>query len=435
MVRHFAVKGAPVLAAALLCCGASAQVAAPELLKPENRTFSDSRQFTIFGGTRSQRSDLARRAESLKSALLRELAESDNWKAPILVVLTPGDGVRLRQAPVLIQVFDAEEAGRKIQVDLAPGTLVDRTAVDRGLMRALLLERSLRAQKFEGGRFVEPPDWLSSALAGSLGRDASGDAALYSSLLEARSMPRLDRFLRQNGQTLQGRARDLHAAQSVALYRGLLDLPDGRRRILSNLSLAEPARDPLQRFAQTWPGLADDEEKVARLWALSVARLSTPAKLESLSAEETGKKLRYILRDLDSSAGGEPSSEALLALSRRDDGRFRLSQASIEARRLGFRTHPLYAPVVQEYCELLGELSAKRRRGFEKRFLEAEDLRAELGARSKEIADYMNWYQANEGSEQEDVAAVLRPAERASETPRRNDGITRYLDSVEERGW
>lgn len=423
-----------VCAALLACSAICAQTVAPDLLKPENRTVSDSRQFTAFGGTRENRSSLVRRAEQLKTGLLRELQESDGWKAPVLIVLTPGDGVRLRQSPVLLQVFDAGEAGRKIQIDFAPGTLADATAVDRAILHALLLERALRKQQFEGGRFVEPPDWLSSAMAATLGREAERDALLYAELLEAKSMPDFDRFLERNAATLRGRARDLHAAQSLALYKGLVELPEGRRRIIENLTLTEPARDPRQRFAQTWAELADDPARLARLWALAVARLSTPKKLEFLGAEETGNKLRQVLRELDASAEGEPSPDVLLALSRKEEGQFRLARAAQELQRLSFRSHPLYAPVVGEYFTLLDDLSRKRRRGFERRFEEAQNLRLSLDDRSGEITDFMNWYQANEAQAEPAPAAVSArpPSEAAS---RRNDAITRFLDSVEQRGW
>jgi hypothetical protein len=423
-----------VLAGLMACGPAMAQVAAPELLKPENRTVSNSKQFTVFGGTRGQRSELVRRAEELKTGLRRELQESDGWKAPILIVLPPGDGLRLRQSPVLLQVFEAGEAGRKIQVDLAPGTVADVAAVDRGILCALLLERSLRGQKFEGGRFVEPPDWLTSALAASLGREASRDASLYANLLEARTMPRFDRFLRQNAATMKGRTRELHAAQSLALYSGLLELPDGRRRIIENLTLAEPAREPGQRFAQTWPELADDQAKLTRLWALAVARLSTPKKLEFLGAEATGKKLRQILGDLDGSVDGAPAAEVLLALSRKEDGRFRIAQAAQESQRLAFRSHPLYASLVEEYRTLLDDLARSRRRGFADRFEATEELRLALDERSREITDHMNWYQANETQAGPETGTVRVPPAQDSAV-RRDDAISRHLDSVEQRGW
>ncbi len=436
MVRRIAVRTflrASVLAV-LLVVPLEAQVVVPEILKPENRTPSNSRQFTVFGGTAGQRSALARRGDELKSALDRELQGSEAWKTPILIILNPGDGMRVRQSPVFVQVFDGEEAGAKIQIDVAPGAVDDSAAIDRGILRALLLERSLREQKFEGGRFIEPPEWLSAAMAAALGREAKRDASLYAALLEAKAMPRLDRFLRQNGTTLRGRARELYAAQSLALYNSLLELPDGRGKILANLTLASPARDPLQRFAQTWPDLANDPPKLARQWALAVARLSTPKKLEFLGSEETGKKLTQILRGLDASADGEASPEILLALSRKEEGRFRLAQAARETQMLAFRSHPLYAPLVDEYHVMLDNLARNRRRGFETRFTEAEDLRAALDDRTGEITDFMNWYQANDPQAPllpETLTLTAPPAKAA----RRNDAISRYLDSVEQRGW
>lgn len=411
-----------------------AQVAAPELLKPQNRTESSSKQFLVFGGTAGQRSDLVHRAEELKRGVGRELRDSDDWTSPILVILAPGDGLRLRQPAVLVQVFDAGDAGRKIQVDLAPAALTDPALVDQAFLRALLLERALRRQKFEGGRYVDPPDWLAAALAAALAPESAGGPSLYTKLLEGRGMPVLDRFLRQNAGTLRGRARELHAAQSLALYEALIALPDGRRRVIGNLLLAEPDRDPVQRFAQTWPDLAADQPKLARLWALSLARRSSPTKVEMMGMEETGKELDKIIVPMTQSADGKDAAQVLLELSRSDPGRFRLTQSSIEAQKLGFRAHPLYAPLVEEYRALFAGLGKKKRGGFARKFTELEDLRQRLRARGKEITDYMNWVQANH---EEPLGAPIAATrlQAASPPARRNDKISRYLDSVEKRGW
>jgi len=48
--------------------------------------------------------------------------------------------------------------------------------------------------------------------------------------------------------------------------------------VLENLMLVEPDTDPVQRFAQTWPDLAVDQPKLARVWALAVARFASPSK-------------------------------------------------------------------------------------------------------------------------------------------------------------
>ena len=421
--------------AAVFVAAATAQIAAPELLKPQNRTESSSKQFLVFGGSAGQRSDLAHRAEELKRGVGRELRDSDDWTTPILVILAPGDGLRLRQPAVLVQVFDAGDAGRKIQVDIAPAAFSEPALIDQAFLRAILLERALRRQKFENGRYVDPPDWLAAALSAALSPDSAGGPSLYTRMLEGRGMPALDRFLRQNATALRGRTREMHAAQSLALYDALVALPDGRRRVIENLLLAEPDRDPVQRFAQTWPDLAADQPKLARLWALSIARRSSPAKVEMLGMEETGRELGKVLGQVAQSADGEDAAKVLIELSRSDPGRFRLTQASIEAQKLGFRAHPLYAPLVEEYRVLLAGLGSKKRGGFVRKFNELEDLRQKLAARGREITDYMNWVQANHEEPLEAPLAATRLQVANPSAAGRNDKISRYLDSVEKRGW
>lgn len=414
--------------------GAGAQTVAPELLKPENRTVSSSKQFTIFGGTRRERSDLARRAETLKEGLQRELGLGVQWRDPILLILTPADAVRLRQPRVFVQVFDAEDAGRKIEVNLSPGALQDTALVDGGIIRAVLLEASLQKQKFEGDRFVEPPSWLVAAMtAASAQGDQMLGAPVYSALLEGKGMPKLTRFLKESGENLRGRAREIHAAQSYAFYRALSGADGGKARIAENLTLADPSRDPVDRFGQTWPDLLDDPDRMARMWALSVARLASPERTDFVSAEDSSGKLAAVIESLATPESELDPAGAMLELARTPEGRFRFEQAATELRRLGFRAHPLYAALVEEYREMFDGLARKKRRGFAAKFGEAEDLRWALDDRSNEITDYLNWYQANAPSAQPVVdLATMLPPEPAT---RRNDAISRYLDSVEQRGW
>lgn len=429
-----AVKRCFHLACFAVCAAGAleAQPVTPELLRPENRTVSSSKQFTVFGGNREVRSDLVRRAEQLREGLNNELGISADWRVPILLTLTPQDGLRLRQPRLFAQVFDAGDAGRKLQLDLSPGVVADRQAVDDAILRSLLLEVALRRQKFSGNRYVEPPSWLVGAMAAALAnREPGEEARIYSALLGARGMPQLDRFLRQDAASLRGRARELHEAQSLALYRCLLELPEGRGKILDNLTLAEPARDAVERFAQTWPEFSEDPARLARLWALGIARLSSPNRVEFLSKEETSAKLSEVLKSLELEAGPDGPAEKLLADSREEEGRFRLEKAAGDLRSLGFRAHPLYAALVEEYREMCDNLSRGRRRGVAARFTETEELRSALDSRSGEITDFLNWYQANAPSE----AAPSALSRRSEAGPARNDAISRYLDSVEQRGW
>jgi len=411
------------------------QVVASELLKPENRTVSTSKQITVFGGTREVRSDLTRRAEQLREGLRQELNLTDNWSIPVLVTLTPQDGLRLRQPRLFAQVFDAGDAGRKLQLDLSPGVLADPQLVDDAFLRSLLLEISLRRQKFTGSRYVEPPSWLVGAMSSALSRRESGEQAqIYSALLGAtKGMPKLDRFLRQDAASLRGRTREIHEAQSQALYRSLLELPQGRAKIVENLTLAEPARDAVERFAQTWPELAEDPARLSRLWALGMARLSSPSRVEYFSSEETARQLSAVLDTLGLGVPPEEGGELLLAEARTEEGRFRFEKASADLRNLGFRSHPLYAALVEEYRSLFDDLGRGRRRGAVSRFTECEDLRVALDGRSAQITDFLNWYQAN--AVEAAPALSVRPALTSQPADTRNDALTRYLDSIEQRGW
>lgn len=424
-----------LLALAIVASVASsgrAQLVAPELLKPENRTVSSSKQFTVFGGTRELRSDLARRAEQLREALCAELNVGSEWRVPILLTITTQDGLRLRQPRLFAQVFDAGDAGRKLQLDLSPGVLADRQAVDDAILRSLLLELALRRQKFSGNRFVEPPSWLVAAMSAALARREPGEEArIYAELLGTKGMPKLDRFLRQDAASLRGRAREMHEAQSLALYRCLLEFPGGRSKVVENLTLSEPARDPVERFEQTWPELLEDPARLSRLWALGIARLSSPSRIEYLSAEETSAGLAAVLKSLELQGPAEQGAETLAADAKTDEGRFRLEKAAADLRNLGFRAHPLYAALVEEYRSMFDNLSRGKRRGVAARFSEVEELRVALDGRSAEITDFLNWYQANSAPES---PAVVLPRPKEPEASR-NDALTRYLDSVEQRGW
>lgn len=438
MVRHRR-QLARFLALWLAACPAGAdlraQAVAPELLRPENRTESSSKQFIAFGGTRKERSDLVRRAEELKAAVLGELRAPDAWQAPVLFILTPGDGARLRSAGVVLQVFDAGDAGKKLQLDIAPGLRSEPRVLDDHIVSAVLLEWSLRRQKFQGQRFAYPPDWLVAALSAlAADREAAKDAALYAGLLGTKSMPRPAKFLQQKIASLRGAARELHAAQSVALFESLADLPGGRTRIVANLMLTEPVSDPVERFAQTWPELAGDFTKLARLWALGVARLASPQRTELLPAIDTAMKLADILGALGTEEAGKGTAAGMLELARTEEGRFTLRQAQRDIQRLGFRAHPLYAPVIEEYRVMLEDLASKRRRGFQRRFEETEDLRLALDGRSGEITDYMNWFQANREDAVAPAAAVRRPV-LLDPPPARNDAISRFMAGLEQRGW
>lgn len=420
------------LAVGLPAAGAEAS----DLLAPENRTVSSSKQFIVHGLNRDVRLAVSRRAEQLKEEVLREWSVPDQWKAPVVVVIGDSDALRMRRAPLTLQVFDAGDAGRKVQLDVAGLQLPDGAELDRALLRAILLEMSLRRQRMADGVYAHPPEWLVCALGELFRSRAEGvDASAYASLVRRGQVPRLERFLRENPAGLRGTAAQIHAAQCLGLYEALAALPQGKRRLAESLAVAEPPADPVERFRRAWPELAD-EARAARLWALALARLSAARRMEPRSAEDTAERLAAVLQVQPADEATAGGVESWIALSRTKEGRFALGRAAADLQRLGFRAHPLYAPLVEEYRALFEDLSRGRRRGVERKATECEELRVALDARSREIADYLNWYQATqEPATPRREAAEFLAVPREPAALRRGDAISRYLDSVQDRGW
>ena len=106
----------------------------------------------------------------------------------------------------------------------------------------------------------------------------------------------------------------------------------------------------------------------------------------------------------------------------------------MQLQRLGFRSHPLYHPLVEEYREMIERLSRKKRGGFVRKFSEVEELRLALDARCAEMTDFVDWYQANDEATGP-LLAMEQQRAKISEEASRNDAISRFMDSVEGRGW
>jgi hypothetical protein len=162
--------------------------------------------------------------------------------------------------------------------------------------------------------------------------------------------------------------------------------------------------------------------------------LASPERVEFLTASASASGLSEILDRLTEGLGGEEGAAVLLGMVKTEEGRFRLDAAAADLRRLGFRAHPLYAALVEEYRAMVEDLARKRRRSFSPKFAEAEDLRKALDARSAEITSFLDAYQAS-GADAGPVLTVSAPRNLPGRAPGRNDGVSRYLDGIEQRGW
>src|SRR5229473_1952141 len=137
------------------------------------RSVSPSRQFIIYGADTSVRGAISEIGEQTKSNLLALLRRADDWKTPIVINLQ-WPQANLPEIPPAALYFSQTGSGLKLQLDLTIGRELDRAAVERELLRTILLEMIYRNETgiAVGAVYVDPPNWLiDGLLALTPGRD------------------------------------------------------------------------------------------------------------------------------------------------------------------------------------------------------------------------------------------------------------------------
>jgi hypothetical protein len=192
-----------------------------------------------------------------------------------------------------------------------------------------------------------------------------------------------------------------------------------------------------EQLLAAFPAL-QDAAHLTKLWTLEIARGTLPPRMASLSVEKTNNELMTILafnapsnpKKKESPVVSGPLAMPLAA--RSEGGAFLMRQRSVELLNLEFRGHPLLRPIIEEYRNIATQLAIKPKAKVESRIEETDKIRALLVERHKRITDYLNWYEAT----QIDISdKSLLEETTAPPVPPRRDPLSRYLDSIEARGW
>ena len=158
---------------------------APSLLSaPLERSVSPSRQFILYGLTLPLRGAMGALAEKTKSSLLAILQKRDQWKTPIILNLQPAQA-NVPDIPAAQLHVSQTGMGLKIQLDLTIAAKVDTQAIQRELLRALLVELIYRERPDvpAGTMYAEAPPWL---IEGVLAWNSSNPKQTLNSLLTRR---------------------------------------------------------------------------------------------------------------------------------------------------------------------------------------------------------------------------------------------------------
>ncbi len=421
----------------LLCCllvhpwgGANAEV-------PPSRSVSTSRQFIVYGEEMRLRGAMAEAGERTKKALLDLLQTPDHWETPIVISLRHPRANMAPQAPASLQVSQTG-FGLKLQLELLIEREIDVRAIERELLRAVLLERMYRGGPLAavGSRYAQPPDWLlTGVLASAETRHSSAlPAALAVVATAERTLP-LAEFLRQKPELLDGPSAQLYRAYALVLVTELTKTAPARAALAQFIAaLPGASADPEQALRAAFPGLfASPAGEGPAWWPAAVQRMAASRQFQPLTMAQSEARLAPLLRV---QFPGEEKSFALDQFERfvARPGRTRLLREHRQALMgLAVRANPLYQPLVAEYQAIVDRLAGGKTGGMAKRIAAAEKMRKQLSAQAEAMDDYLNWFEATrlESASGNFRGYLKAAAERDELVAPRRDAISNYLSAME----
>ncbi len=407
----------------------------PSVSRPEQTT-DNSRQIVVSGKSLSNRIEVMHTAGEIRESVLAGLhqpARRYPTARPILLVLNPS--FRPTQTPRLQIVEDP--GGLKLQLDFSPDIDTKSTLFARTVIRALLVELSLRAQPNAGGDSIPvPPRWMVDAL---LHRFRSPDLFLaldsLRPLLDSGQFPPMARILAR-----PENAPDLSSHQDESVARCLLSLltdqhesGPGILRLLQD-SLSEA--NALERLLRHFPSLGSSPADLHRVWTLHLAAQGTLRERVVLTGRQTLAELKQLLEiDLTDSAGNRTvyQIEQFSDYIRLAGARQFLALRRLELLALIGRGHFYYSEAIRIYSEVCGALLEGKTTGQAAQLRKAAELRDRATTQLEGIRDYLNWYEAEKApKKRSQFEEVYRMWDEMEPIPR-NPFISRALDAWELR--
>jgi len=396
---------------------------------------SPSRQFVIYGADAELRGAVSNLAERTKANLLVLLRQRDSWSVPIVVNLQPQQA-NLPEIPPADLRFSQTGFGLKLQLDLTISKNLNASLMERGLLRAILLEMIYRKESHiaAGSVFVEPPDWLiDGVLAFAAGSDRGHLVEVFTTADKTES---LETFLRQRPGLLDSTGRTLYRAYSFALVQMLIDGRNGPARLAQYVGhLSNASNEPLADLKTQFPSLFGDAE---RTWQLTVSRLRNLQRYQLLDFAESERRLDELFRVKISEANHPVKLISLGELAQRKaspNEKMALNQLGHDLLLFVAETNPVLLPIAGEYQQIAALLARGKRKRIAKRLSRLAVTRKQLAARMSDIDDYMNWFEATQmKSGSGNFTDYLKAADQSQlSAPKRHDPLSIYVDALEDQ--
>ena len=410
-------------------------------------SFSRSRQFVVYARDSAMRNAVGTLGDDTKSELLRALGLEDDWKLPVVVDLrTPEPGMPDARPPVRLTLAQTG-LGLKIELDLLLGDAGHGTRLRDELVRTILLEMAYRDHRelMAGVGYTPPPPWLVEGFSAYVENVETGaSASVYAALLPASQTLSITEFLSRDPAKLDATSRAVYRAYAYSLVSLLVNEMEGGRACMASFihDLASLPADEARSagvLSQHFPQLAASPDSLEKWWLLGLAHLAGSDRYQAYSVQETEDHLEQIL-SFSGPANAKKIANKTFHLS--DFEQFtplKQNASLLEATRTGLtlltgRANPLSRPIITGYQEIVNDLVHNRTKGVGERLAELAVARKAIVKRREAIADYLNWFEATQVTDQSGAFEEYLRTARQTEHPltlHRPDSISTYLDEMD----
>ena len=415
--------------------------------KQPTRSVSASGEFIIYCDDMHMRVAVSGFCEEAKGDIMdflgaRELSARERWKIPIVINLLQPDPSLVNVPAVQILPRTFEDGSRNIELDIIlRGNLAD-LYFQQQVVKAILLEMEYRDKPVwkEHETIIDPPQWLVEGLCAYMrNRKSELDTDVYQALLANGDVPALKDFLSQTVDGMSETSLRLYQAYSYSFIQLLSGLPGGQNSLASyiiDLPVGKdaPAADLLKHF----PTLGDSPESLEKWWTLSMARLAATDRYKGLTLDETEQKLSALLKfkiptDKTGKTTKEYGIDDFRQFVKNPQAQPVLVAANNSLQYLATQANPLFRPVIADYMMIIGEVQTNKTHQVPAQLKEVAAYRQMVLKRMDQIADYLNWYEATQfGARSDSFNGYLKSVkDLTNESPKRNDAISTYLDSLE----
>ncbi len=408
----------------------------------------------------------------------RSIGRAMVWTAPIEVTLWGTFRDVHVGDDVIEEVSQAADTSIRIEVAVQLHDRFDESRFRLEFVRALLLGqmvlpyfRSPETFSIPNGQVLKVPEWLVHGFDQLIEHRRLGSpSSTYRGILASgQVMKPSDLFAVEDVKSFDSVGMMVFRISASALVESLLDQPEGDDSLRSVLmALGRPSHPGIEAMLnQEFPAFRETELGLEKWWSLEIATLGQKQSFEYLNRSETERLLdealtvhfEAILEEAETSPkekatgirklfkpkgsnaevkAGQPAYSGPLDQFENFIGRTEAHaqlQIAFERlqrlKRIGF---PLYRPVFVEYENAVRQLVKGDVQGLKEKFTSIAEMRQKIRETLIRVEDDLNHFEATRAptrSDAFDEYFKLRRELDSRPSPKRNDPISRHLDTLE----